>query len=72
MSKDNVTPHQSEIEAARMGINIQFTSMFDEPTRTAMEALGIQKFIDHVVTLRANDQAWLRHYANILHPKADS
>lgn len=67
---NSVKPTQSDIDIARMGINLQFTAMFDEPTRKTLETLDIQKFIEHMVQVRASDQAYLRFYANCLHPKA--
>ena len=58
---------QSEIDIARSGLNIQFTSMFDEPTRKTMDDLGIQKFLDHLVTVEASNQALIRFYSNLVH-----
>lgn len=65
-----IKPAQVDIDVAKMGIDIQFTSMFDEPTRKTMEALGIQKFIDHMILLRATDMATIRFYSSFLHPRA--
>lgn len=63
---------QIDLDSAKMGIDIQFNSMFDEPTRQTMESLGIQKFLDHMIVLRALDQATIRFYSNFLHPKSKS
>ena len=65
-----IKPTQTDMDIAKMGIDIQFNSMFDEPTRTAMKSMGIQKFIDHMVLLRATDMATVRFYSSFLHPKA--
>jgi hypothetical protein len=62
-----IKPTQTDIDIAKMGIDIQFTSMFDEPTRKSMEAQGIQKFIDHMIELRASDGATIRFYSNLVH-----
>lgn len=66
-----IKPTQVDMDIAKMGIDIQFTSMFDEPTRKTMEALGIQKFVDHMILLRATDMATIRFYSSFLHPKSD-
>jgi len=62
-----IKPTQTDLDIARMGITIQFTSMFDEPTRKSMEAHGIQKFIDQMIELRACDAAIIRFYSNLMH-----
>ena len=62
-----IKPTQTDIDIAKMGIDIQFTSMFDEPTRKSMEDLGIQKFLDHLVTVEASNQALIRFYSNLVH-----
>jgi len=65
-----IKPTQVDMDIAKMGIDIQFNSMFDEPTRKTMEALGIQKFVDHMILLRATDMATIRYYTNFMHPSA--
>ena len=65
-----IKPTQVDMDIAKMGIDIQFNSMFDEPARTAMEAMGIQKFVDHMILLRATDMATIRYYTNFMHPSA--
>jgi hypothetical protein len=66
-----VKPNQHDMDSARFGVILQYTSMFDEPTRKQMEELGINKFIDHVILLQANQAAWVRYYANFMHPKSE-
>lgn len=66
-----IKPTQVDMDIAKVGIDIQFNSMFDEPARTAMEAMGIQKFVDHMILLQATDMATIRFYSSFLHPKSD-
>jgi hypothetical protein len=59
------------INIAEHGIMFQFNAMFDEPTKKAMMDLGIQKFLDHQISVRATDLDTIMFYASCLHPKAN-
>jgi hypothetical protein len=63
---------QGTTHIAEHGIMFQFNTMFDEPTRKAMMDLGIQKFLDHMITIKAHDLDTIMFYAKCLHPKSDT
>jgi hypothetical protein len=63
---DGVKVTQTDLDAAKTGIQIQFESMFDAQTQTQLRALGIERFLDHMIKVRAQDSAYIRFYANCL------
>lgn len=63
---------QGNINIAEHGIMFQFNAMFDDPTKKAMMDLGIQKFLDHMISVRATDLDTIMFYAGCLHPKDEA
>ena len=68
---NSVKPTDTDITLTKSGMKIQYEAMFDADTRAQLEALGISKFMDHVALLLASQEAYIRFYANCLHPKSD-
>lgn len=66
---DAVKTTQADLDISRMGVMIQFESLFDQETRTQLDQLGMQKFLNYVVQQRAHSLALIRHYSNFMHPK---
>lgn len=64
----SITPTQNDIDIARSGVMIQFNAMFDNDTKKQLEELGIEKFIDYAANRIAHQEAYIRYYANFLHP----
>lgn len=65
-------PQAGDVEVAKHGIMFQFETMFDETTRNAMLDMGMQRFLDHMIDLRAHDLATIRVYSHHLGPAAQS
>jgi hypothetical protein len=60
---------QAELDIARTGVLTQYECMFDADVRDQLAELGIDRFLDYVITTRASNMAQIRFYSNCLHPK---
>lgn len=68
---DGVKPTNDDLAIARSGVVMQYEAMFDANTRDKLAELGIDKFIDYTANRIAHQEAYLRFYANCLHPKSE-
>jgi predicted SnoaL-like aldol condensation-catalyzing enzyme len=68
---NSVKPTDTDIATTKSGMKIQYEAMFDANTRAKLEALGINRFMDHVALVMASQEAYIRFYANCLHPKSE-
>ena len=68
---NQVKPTDTDIATTKSGMKIQYEAMFDADTRAKLEALGISKFMDHVAIVMSSQEAYIRFYANCLHPKSE-
>lgn len=68
---DGVKPTNDDLAIARSGVVMQYEAMFDANTRAKLAELGIDKFIDYTANRIAHQEAYLRFYANCLHPKSE-
>jgi hypothetical protein len=60
---------QADLDISRTGVLTQYECMFDADVREQLAELGIDRFLDYVITSRAKSQAQIRFYSNCLHPK---
>lgn len=66
---DKVYPNDNDKHIAKHGIMLQYETMYDEETRKKFQELGIEKFLNYTISLRASNLATIRHYSNIVHLK---